>query len=131
MQYALTTLLLAATALAVDHEVKIGPGNVFSPNNLSGAQQGDTVSVHFMGGHNIAQSSFAAPCQPVQNGVWSGPMPNRGDVFTFEIANASAPMWFYCAVGNHCQQGMALAINPTYVTLPQEVFSVLLADMVE
>jgi hypothetical protein len=111
---AATTLLFASAVLA-DHtfNVTVGPGLVFNPNSLSDVAEGDKVAVWFGAGHDIAQSTFAEPCQYMDGGIYSGPTPKDGDVFTFEVTNASAPMWFYCSVPGHCQAGMALAINPT------------------
>ena len=46
-------------------------------------------------------------------GINSGPMPPENDmmkVFTILI-NDTKPLWMYCAIGNHCQQGMVMAIN--------------------
>lgn len=108
-----STILFASTVLAANHNVTVGPGMTFNPSSLSDVAQDDTVSVWFGAGHDIAQSTFAEPCQYMPNGIYSGPSPKDGDVFSFTVSNASAPMWFYCTVGRHCQGGMALAINPT------------------
>lgn len=32
-------------------------------------------------------------------------------VFTIDV-NSTAPIWFYCATGKHCQGGMVGVINP-------------------
>ena len=112
---AATTLLFSSTVLAAHHDVSVGPGLKFSPDSISNVAEGDMVQVKFGAGHDIAQSTFAAPCQYMEGGIWSGPSPKDGDVFSFEVKNASAPMWFYCTVSGHCQGGMSLAINPTYV----------------
>ncbi|KAH7102098.1 hypothetical protein BKA62DRAFT_829680 [Auriculariales sp. MPI-PUGE-AT-0066] len=36
---------------------------------------------------------------------------NTGESFTLRV-NDTNPLWFFCAVGNHCQQGMVFAVNP-------------------
>lgn len=114
MQYALaaSTLLFASTVLSAHHEVQVGPGLTFNPNSISDVAEGDIVSVTFGEGHDIVQSTFAAPCEAMDGGIYSGPTPGDGDVFSFEV-NSTDPMWFFCSVGRHCQGGMALAINPT------------------
>lgn len=70
--------------------------------------------------HSVAQSSFDKPCQPLQGGdvpaFWSGMMPVTAESTTMPIftimVNDTKPIWFYCATGRHCQNGMAGVINP-------------------
>jgi hypothetical protein len=114
MQYALaaSTILFASTTLAAIHEVQVGPGLAFNPDSISDVAEGDWISVTFGAGHDIAQSTFASPCQAMEGGIYSGPSPNDGDVFSWQV-NSTDPAWFYCSVPGHCQGGMALAINPT------------------
>lgn len=114
MQYALaaSTLLFATTVLGATHEVSVGPGLIYSPDSISDVAEGDWVSVTFGAGHDLVQSTFAEPCQAMDGGIYSGPSPQGGDVFSFEV-NSTDPMWFFCSVAQHCQSGMALAINPT------------------
>jgi hypothetical protein len=114
MQYALaaSTILFASTTLAAVHKVQVGPGLIFNPDSISDVAEGDTIDVTFGSGHDIVQSTFDQPCQPIQNAIFSGPSPSDGDVFSFEV-NSTDPMWFYCSVPGHCEAGMALAINPT------------------
>jgi plastocyanin len=116
----------AATALvgavvAEDHIVSVsnkGGELKFVPDSVQ-AEQGDTVTFRFWPkNHSVAQSTFAAPCAPMQGGFWSGFVPtvstevaaNRS--FTMEVTNASTPLWFYCSQGKHCQAGMVGVINP-------------------
>lgn len=72
----------------------------------------------------MTQSTFASPCQRQASplGVDSGYRAIPADaaaaagvdnIWKITIVNASAPMWFYCAQGNHCASGMVFAINPT------------------
>lgn len=113
MQYALaaSTLLFATTVLSATHEVQVGPGLTFNPNSIEDVAEGDVIAVTFGAGHDLVQSTFADPCQAMEGGIYSGPSPSQGDVFSFEV-NSTDPMWFFCSIGQHCQSGMALAINP-------------------
>ncbi|KAF8589936.1 Cupredoxin [Ramaria rubella] len=88
----------------------------FSPNNLTAAVN-DTITFLFptSGGfeHSVTQSSFAAPCTPLDGGFNSALQPN-GWEFTITITNASAPIWFFCQQTNpvkHCGMGMVGGIN--------------------
>ncbi len=62
--------------------------------------------------HTVTQSSFAAPCTPINdNATNSGFMPVDATVtsnvwpgnssiiptFNYTVTDASAPLWFYCA----------------------------------
>jgi len=108
-----------------NHKVVVGgPGSLaYTPNNLK-ANPGDTVTFEFrQKNHTATQSTFANPCrsftstrtdgrigldsgfQPVAEGVTS-----NYPTWTFTV-NDTAPLWFYCRQGNHCGQGMVLAIN--------------------
>lgn len=112
---------LAGSALAVDHSVAVGTkaGDlVFKPDTINAAE-GDTVTFKFWPkNHSIAQAAFNSPCTPLNNGFWSGFVPTADTqkvsnwTFTYEVTNASAPIWFYCTQGQHCQNGMVGVINP-------------------
>lgn len=99
------------------HTVQVGNGGLnYSPNDFS-ANVGDTVEFHFFGPeHSVAQSTFASPCQPANNqAFFSGPISTTGtgpnpEVFTLTI-NSTAPIWIYCAIPSHCENGMAAVIN--------------------
>ncbi|KAH7318055.1 hypothetical protein B0I35DRAFT_478593 [Stachybotrys elegans] len=87
---------------------------VFSPNEFN-ATTGTFVEFAFNPkNHTVTQSSFDKPCVPLENGFHSGFVPTEdspSDVkFKIEIAN-DHPVWFYCAQGNHCKQGMVGSIN--------------------
>ncbi|KAH9989073.1 Cupredoxin, partial [Russula compacta] len=87
----------------------------FSPNQVN-ASVGDTVEFIFMPkNHTVTQSSFAAPCQPMANGLDSNfqPVaPNASNVPSFTVpVNATTPLWFFCKQTGHCEQGMVFAIN--------------------
>jgi len=103
--------------------IKVGgpDGLVLTPSNITAAV-GDIVNFEFQGkNHSVTQSTFANPCSRMSLngglGVDSGflalgnstvtPKP----VWSIQIVNASAPLWFYCAQQGHCQMGMVAAIN--------------------
>lgn len=110
---------LLGLALAEDHTVRVGGANgelTFDPNSLTAAE-GDTVTFNFWPkNHSVAQAAFATPCQPADNGFWSGFYPTTNglaeDSFQITIINASRPLWYYCTQGQHCQNGMVGVINP-------------------
>ncbi|KAF1927409.1 Cupredoxin, partial [Didymella exigua CBS 183.55] len=112
---------LAGSALAADHKVVVGTKTgdlVFKPDNITAAE-GDTVTFSFWPkNHSIAQAAFNSPCQPMNKGFWSGFVPTSDTskvanwTFTYEVTNASTPIWFYCTQGKHCQSGMVGVINP-------------------
>jgi plastocyanin len=110
---------LLGLSLAADHVVKVGGNNgelTFDPNSLRAAQ-GDTVTFKFWPkNHSVAQAAFASPCQPLDNGFWSGYHATSNgvaeDSFQITISNASRPLWYYCTQGQHCQRGMVGVINP-------------------
>jgi plastocyanin len=115
----------AGASLAKDITVGVGNANgnlIFNPNNIEAAE-GDTVWFKFWPkNHSVAQATFANPCQPMENGFWSGFVPTTDNTkaaeqtYMIEITNASAPIWFYCTQGQHCQNGMVGVINPPYVS---------------
>jgi plastocyanin len=117
--FAATALVGAATA--ANHIITVANktgGLVFNPESLEAAQ-GDMVTFRFWPkNHSVAQSTFLAPCTPSNNGFWSGFVPTvsmesvANWTYTYEVKNASAPVWFYCSQGKHCQAGMVGVINP-------------------
>lgn len=132
MQYSTLTLAaLVGIAQAVDvHVVSVGWNPV---NNATGlkywpekveAAVGDMVQFQFWAGaHTITQSNFDNVCTPINEvnseveGIDSGSQPvaasaDAGEIPTYTVMiTDEAPMWFYCATGPHCQEGMALVIN--------------------
>jgi hypothetical protein len=127
------TLLPAGAALAQTiFNVTVGANETltFTPNSITGAQNGDKVNFLFASkNHTVTQSSFAQPCAPFtppgatqlldsqfqavpQANEATGPFP----VFTVTLGNLTGPLWFYCRQKtpvNHCQMGMVFAVNPT------------------
>lgn len=104
--YKLAALALASSVAAqTTHSVMVGPGLIFDPNTLEGAEEGDMVEVTFNEVmHNIASGSFDSPCQYNSDvNLFSGPF-DMGQVFRFMV-NSTDPQVFYCSVGMHCQNG--------------------------
>merc|ERR1712000_196553 len=66
------------------------------------------------GSHSVALSAFDTPCQPAENGFYSGIIQgNREGDHTFTInITSTSPQWYYCSVGSHCPSGMVGVINP-------------------
>ncbi|KAH8724297.1 Cupredoxin [Phaeosphaeriaceae sp. PMI808] len=112
---------LVGAAVAENHFIAVSNKTgalVFMPDSLEAAQ-GDTVTFRFWPkNHSVAQSTFDKPCEPMNNGFWSGYVPTTStdavaaNTFTYTVMNASAPVWFYCTQGRHCQGGMVGVINP-------------------
>jgi plastocyanin len=119
-----TTAAAAPTGSGTDYKVVVGgPGKLtYEPNNVK-AQPGDTVTFEFrQKNHTVTQSTFANPCRSLtltsatgQVGLDSGFMPVADGVTTYPTwtvrINDTTPVWIYCKQGNHCGQGMVLAIN--------------------
>ena len=114
-----TSSALVASALAADISVRVGGPNgelTFTPKVIN-ASEGDTVTFKFWPkSHSVAQAAFANPCEPLENGFWSGYFPTDSgaheNTFVYTVNNASRPVWFYCTRGQHCQGGMVGVINP-------------------
>ncbi|KAH8824995.1 hypothetical protein DL96DRAFT_154591 [Flagelloscypha sp. PMI_526] len=126
MRFSFVALVLFVVAGQVfaqtTFSVLVGSNNAltFSPESVNEAKVGDIISFSFMSGsHSLTQSTFATPCQPFENGVDSGVQPvaassSQIPQFSFQINNATRPLWFYCKTGTHCSQsGMVFAVNPT------------------
>ncbi|KAF2728703.1 hypothetical protein EJ04DRAFT_448804 [Polyplosphaeria fusca] len=118
---AVSVLALAGSSLAANHTIRVGGQSasdlVFIPNNVTAAE-GDIVIFKFWPkNHSIAQAAFAKPCEPLANGFWSGYVPTTDTTkaadmsYSFEVKNASQPIWFYCTQAQHCQDGMVGGIN--------------------
>jgi len=125
MQFIKTAAFVAAAAglaSAADHLVLVGDNGLdFNPTTVTAAA-GDNVIFEFRAkNHTVTQSSFAQPCTFLQTaagpGVDSGYQPVAAGATSFPqwsitVDNATAPLWFYCKQGSHCQAGMVFAINP-------------------
>ncbi|KAF2117581.1 hypothetical protein BDV96DRAFT_489327 [Lophiotrema nucula] len=90
----------------------------YTPEAITAAI-GDTVKFVFMQkNHTATQSTFAAPCNAMANGMDSGFKPNpmgmTGAEFEWTMTvNTLDPLWFYCKQknGTHCGKGMVMSIN--------------------
>jgi len=97
---------------------------LFYPEVLE-ANVGELVQFHFYPkNHSVAQSTFDDPCVPISEsasgngteGFFSGFMPVEANsevmpTFTIPVQDEK-PIWYYCATGPHCQNGMVGVINP-------------------
>lgn len=74
------TLTLLPLVWGKTIDVNVGQnGLTFSPNNIV-AEIGDKVDFHFFPkNHSVVQSSFDAPCVPVNPGVFSGFQPTMAE----------------------------------------------------
>ncbi|KAL8335711.1 hypothetical protein RB598_009751 [Gaeumannomyces tritici] len=115
----LPVALLATVAHGKEWIVAVGRGGLkFDPEVIPDAKGGDTVTYQFYArNHSVVASSFGEPCKPLAKDlIFSAFVPNESpDVpsttsFTITIKDKK-PLWFYCAQGNHCQQGMVHSIN--------------------
>jgi plastocyanin len=119
---ALSALVAPALAQGQDHQVMVGPSGllIFDPPSVT-AVAGDTVTFVFNPkNHTVTQSTFAAPCTKMANGLASGFQPvaaNASQVPAMTITvNDTTPLWFYCGQTTpvaHCGKGMVFAVNPT------------------
>ncbi|EJD46046.1 hypothetical protein AURDEDRAFT_113763 [Auricularia subglabra TFB-10046 SS5] len=117
-RYALVSSLVASSAYAADILVTVGANGLkFEPNQVT-ANAGDVITFEFHPkNHTLTQSTLANPCTPVAGGGDSGYIPVAATETTFPtkkltVPDSTTPLWFFCAQGNHCQQGMVFAVNP-------------------
>lgn len=95
-------------------------GQVMSPNDVT-VPMGEIIEFHFFqGAHSVSQSAFDNPCVPINNtasngveGFFSGPVSVASGESSnvFRVVSTGSPMWYYCATGKHCQNGMVGVIN--------------------
>ncbi|KAF7793252.1 hypothetical protein EIP86_004362 [Pleurotus ostreatoroseus] len=112
-----------AAAQTITHSITVGFNGTltFTPNNITGVNDGDTLLFTFVSkNHTATQSSFNSPCSPLAGGFNSdfqdvASLANGSTLTSnFTVANASAPLWFYCQQtqpANHCQLGMVFSVN--------------------
>ena len=94
-------LALATVASATTFQVNVGQNGLeYTPSTVN-ASVGDTVEFIFHPkNHTVTQSTFAAPCQPMANGIDSSfqPVPanaTQGPSMSVPV-NSTDPVWFYC-----------------------------------
>jgi len=99
------------------------PGLGFDPSAIV-PQAGDTIEFTFQlpsyvrngtdTQHTATQSTFEAPCTPMEGGFDTGLQTTTmtgGRSFTL-LVNDTQPLWFYSYANNDCNAPMVLAINP-------------------
>ncbi|KAG7444601.1 Cupredoxin [Guyanagaster necrorhizus] len=88
------------------------------------AAPGDVINFIFEPkNHTVTQSSFEAPCVPLNGGINSGFVPVAPDnkylsAFQVKVVDDN-PVWFHCEQTGHCGAGMVFAINPPPGTFDQ------------
>jgi len=122
MRFFAIVAALASLAAAQQQRilVTVGANNglTFEPASATG-KAGDVLAFQFQSkNHTVTQSTFDQPCVKKADGVDSGFLPvapnaTQFSEWSFTIVNETAPMWFYCAQGQHCKGGMVFALNPT------------------
>jgi plastocyanin len=94
-------LAVAAVASATTIQVNVGQNGLeYTPPSIN-ASVGDTVEFIFHPkNHTVTQSTFAAPCQPMANGIDSDFRPvaanaTQGPSMSIMV-NSTDPVWFFC-----------------------------------
>jgi len=109
---------LLSLASAANFNVQVGPGLTYTPNTVTGAAKGDTITFTFQSVHDVVQMSLDNPCQPLANGI-SVSQQTEGGTFVATLESAD-PQYFYCSVAGHCAAGMVMAVNlPAGTTIEQ------------
>lgn len=122
-------LSVAGLVAAQDVTVQVGAlegstdfALVFSPSNVT-ATKGSVITFQYSGApgnHSVTQSSFDAPCTPLENGFDSGYVFRNPETqsaapeWNLTITDDSTPIWLYCKQlqpAAHCVAGMVFAIN--------------------
>lgn len=102
--------ILSFTQAAV-HTVDVGEsGLTFKPETLNPAV-GDTVVFKLYPQHDVVTGDFSSPCTPSSGGnasFFSGPFSGTDNGAKKFVVNVTTtqPVYYYCAVQRHCQQGM-------------------------
>ncbi|KAF3007709.1 hypothetical protein E8E13_009594 [Curvularia kusanoi] len=100
-------------ALGAVHTVEVGEsGLVFEPQTLT-AVPGDIVVFELYPSHNVVQGNYGSPCQSNDNGFYSGPFSNTNNGAKRFVINVTSndPVYYYCSVQKHCENGMVGGIN--------------------
>ncbi|KAI0034497.1 Cupredoxin, partial [Vararia minispora EC-137] len=117
----LSAFVAPILAQSQDHQVMVGmSGLTFTPPSITAAA-GDTVTfIFYPKNHTVTQSTFAAPCTKMANGIASGFQPVQAGAANVPAmtvtVNDTNPLWFYCGQTSpvsHCGNGMVFAVNPT------------------
>ncbi|KAJ6488809.1 hypothetical protein C8R45DRAFT_1097161 [Mycena sanguinolenta] len=116
--FTLASLALASIASAENILITVGENSTttFTPSNIT-ANVGDTVIFQFVAAnHTATQSSFAAPCTNMTGGLDSGFQfvpagATQNPQYSFNVTNATQPLWFFCRQTGHCGKGMVFSVN--------------------
>ncbi|KAL1924695.1 uncharacterized protein VTP21DRAFT_4349 [Calcarisporiella thermophila] len=103
--FAALLVLLFTLSLAKEVDVQVGPRPfTFEPSTLN-VDVGDKIIFRFINGqHSVTQSESLDSCSPKLKGFDSE---STGPGKTFNITfKKPGKYWFFCKVGNHCQNGM-------------------------
>jgi len=114
---------IAAVSAQTQHLIIVGGNSTltYSPSSIT-AEVGDTVAFQFQAkNHTVTQSTFASPCANMTTpteGIDSGFQAVAAGAtqfpqWSFNVTNATTPLWFYCRQTGHCAAGMVFAVNPT------------------
>ncbi|PVG01734.1 hypothetical protein CPB86DRAFT_57412 [Serendipita vermifera] len=108
------TLVVVLCALlkvhAANFDVNVGQtGLTFTPDHVSGAASGDTVTFHFYpSSHSVTQSSLETPCEDLTGGFDSEIRQGSADGSETFVVNVTStdPIWICCYTPGHCAAGM-------------------------
>jgi len=127
----------------VEHRVIVGgPGKLmFDPEHITAKPRDRIVFEFRQKNHTATQSSFDAPCVKKAGGFDSGYIPVAEGETNFPTwsvtVNDTAPIWVFCAQGNHCSaSGMVFSVNSdettgspkTYNTFKQSAMSLIASN---
>ncbi|KAH8656638.1 hypothetical protein BGZ60DRAFT_435006 [Tricladium varicosporioides] len=107
---------LAAAVNAAAISIAVGNGGLtFSPSDVKAAV-GDILQFHFYSSsqsHNVVSGTFESPCTPGTAPFFSGTQAGdaKGDTTFLVNVTSTDPIYFYCAVGKHCINGMVGVVN--------------------
>ncbi|RIB12966.1 hypothetical protein C2G38_1773136 [Gigaspora rosea] len=101
-------LVFLSVASAATVTIKVGDGGLkFNPQNAT-VNKGDTVFFDWVGtvNHSVIRSDApAGSCMPATDLKAISTAKMTGNA-TFVIDGQDPTIWFYCGVGQHCQNGM-------------------------
>ncbi|TCD60216.1 hypothetical protein EIP91_010538 [Steccherinum ochraceum] len=114
--FALLPAILASPPIARQNtattNVQVAPGGqlTFSTQMVQSTPGGTVVFAFGDDPHSATQSSFDAPCTPLDGGFDSGLQTNKE--FTITITDDTKPVYVFSKAGTDCGQGMVMVINP-------------------
>ncbi|THH13090.1 hypothetical protein EW146_g7096 [Bondarzewia mesenterica] len=117
---ATASVFLAPLTFGRTHHIVAGQAGAltYTPSNITAAV-GDIIEFKFVQmNHSATQTSFDAPCTPIEGGFNSGFNPIAADqtsnfpTFSVEVKDTE-PIWVSCQQVGHCHLGMTFAANPT------------------